>query len=117
MTEQPTAPPELLDFARRIASGLGPSHDRRGHPRYHFTVAVDVQPLDEEYNPSGERFVAVTRDLSAVGLGLLHTKAVKAKFLRVTIQLADEDKQLTIEVLRSEPIGRFWDVGGRFVGG
>jgi len=61
--------------------------------------------------------VAVTRDLSATGLGLLHTKPVKAKYLRVTIPMADKDKQLTIGVLRCEPIGRFWDVGGRFVGG
>jgi len=48
----------------------------------------------------------VTRDLSAVGFGLLHTKLLQAKSLRGTIQTTDEDKPLTIEVLLKPP---FWE--------
>lgn len=109
------SPPELIDFVKRVASELGPSHDRREHPRHHFTVAVEVQPLDDELNPSGEPFAAVTRDLSAVGIGLLHTRAVLVKFLQVTILAPGGLKRLTVEVLRCESIGRFYDIGGKFV--
>jgi len=52
-------------------------------------------------------------ELPSILPGATHTKPVKAKYLRVTIPTANEDMRLTIEVLRCEPIGRFWDVGGR----
>ena len=110
-------PPELLDFVKRVAAELAPSHDRRGHPRHNFTVQVDVQQLDDDFKPSGEPFEAVTRDLSAIGIGLLHTRPVQSKHLQVTIKASDGPKRLTVEVLRCESIGRFYDIGAKFVKG
>ena len=46
-------PPGLVEFVKRIGAQLAPSHDLREHERYHFTVPVDVQPLDEDFQPRG----------------------------------------------------------------
>jgi len=45
---------ELLDFVARVGDRLAPSHDRRHHHRYQFTVPAHVQPLDDEFRPSGK---------------------------------------------------------------
>jgi len=110
-------PPELLEFVKRFSTELEPSHDRREHARHNFTITVEVQQLDVDFKPRGEPFAAVTRDLSAIGIGLLHTRPVQSKHLQVTIKASDGPKRLTVEVLRCESIGRFYDIGAKFVKG
>ena len=108
-------PPELVTFARRLVSELAYDKKNRREDRHHFAVAVEVQSLDDDRQPDGEPFVAVTRDLSGSGLGLLVSQHLRAKFVQVIFTTKEGRKPLTIEVLRCRALGRFYDVGGRFV--
>lgn len=108
-------PEDLVDFVARVGGQLAPSHDRREYTRFYFAVPIRVQPLDDFFRPTGVSFAAVTRDLSAAGIGVLYTKPVKSKYIEITVDFPPDHKILTVEVLRCKPIGSFYDIGGRFV--
>ena len=107
--------PELVDFVKRISAELPPSHNHGKHPCHPFNVPADVQPLDASFNPSGEPFKAVTRDLSLLGIGLVYTRAVDAKYLQVTIRTTVGSKSLIVEVTGCRSLGTFYDIGATFV--
>ena len=106
---------ELVAFVAEVGDRLAPSHDRRHHHRYQFSVPAHVQPLDDRFGPIGKPLASVTRDLSAAGIGLLYTSPIDAPYLEVTIELPAGTKRLIVKVLRCRPIGAFFDIGGCFV--
>ena len=103
------------DLAREYFAD-GP--DRRSEPRYRMTLPVQVQPLDDQMQPVGDVFRAVTRDISAHGIGLVCQDPTAARHLMLQLQTPMHDHiTVAIEVLRCQPVGFYYDIGGRFVTG
>ena len=90
--------------------------ERRQHLRYPITIPVRVTPLDEQHQPAAEPFLAITRDISIVGLCMYHTQAVKEKLLRLELTgLNQEHVTVLLKVARCRPAGPFFEVAGRFL--
>ena len=90
--------------------------ERRAHTRYVVAIPTCVQPLDDEHQPIDKRFTAATRDISAGGIGLVHTQPVKVRFLGVRLAPPGlEELDLLVRVLRCEPLGSYYDIAGEFV--
>ncbi len=114
------APSVIKSFVQKITAGmhLRPERqsERRAELRYPLAILVDVQPLDENFAPSGPLFRAVTRDISNSGIGLTHNSPLKSRFFAIQLWSPEgETFQTLVEVLRSQPAGSIFDIGGRFV--
>jgi hypothetical protein len=79
---------------------------------------VKATSLDEWHKPTGESFLAVTRDISLGGLCMYHLNAVPARFLQLELSSHSSDEQLHVvmEVVRCRQTGPFFEIAGRFVG-
>ena len=58
-------------------------------------------PLDDQFQPNGEPFTVLTRDISSHGIGLVHSRPLDMKY--VTLDLTGPNGHflhVTIEVLR-----------------
>ena len=111
----PAPPPSMHSFIRALS---GPVEvERRSQPRRLIVTTVGVVPLDDAFEPIGESFHAVTRDISTSGLGMLHSKPVTAKYLRVLIPVEgrDEPVDVVMEVQRCDVMGFYYDIGGPLV--
>ncbi len=53
--------------------------DRRASPRYTIALPVTATALDVQYRPMGKTFLAVTRDISEIGLCIYHREPIAAK--------------------------------------
>ncbi len=47
------------------------------------SLVLIIQPLDNDLQPVGKAFKAVTRDVSATGLGFLHETPFPTNFIRI----------------------------------
>ncbi len=112
-------PPEAIaEFVQRLVSRL--THyrgkERRAIRRHRLAIPVLAAPLDDDLQPAGDSFAAVTRDISARGLALYHSRPLESPYLAV--ELADHDGQkleAALEVLRCEPVDSFYEIAGKFV--
>jgi len=103
----------LLD---KLADSSAPEKENRNSPRRAVSVRLRVIPCNESGEPAGQPFVALTRDLSAGGICLVHTRATNASHVMVVLRAPGlEPMQLVVEVLRCRAIGRFYEIAGRFV--
>ena len=109
----------LVRFADRTIANRNTSYrsdERRAEPRHAVAINVLAIPLDKNFKKCGEPFMAVTRDLSASGMAMFHNQNVVAKYLALEIVDAEgEQLRLVMSVLRSQAIGLFYEVAGRFV--
>lgn len=124
-TELLQPPQAVSQFVHRLTRGLR-SHDRRGpnrggsdrrdEKRYLLPLRVDVQPVDSDFNPCGESYPVVARDISASGIGIRDTRQVKSQYLAmlVTTPSGEQMKMLT-KVVRCSQSGNVYEIGGRFV--
>ena len=112
-------PKAVIGFVERLTSGVfTPGKERRKEPRYSVATIVEVQPLDEAFQPEGDAFRVVTRDISASGIGILDSRPVHSKYLAVQLTSPEgEQMQTVMEVLRCQPLGNIYDIGGQFVTG
>ena len=79
-------------------------------------VEVWVQPVDSGFEPLGEPFTAVSRDISSSGIGLMHTRAIREKYLWLRLETRGGVKMNVVaEVLRCRPLGMFYEIGAKFV--
>jgi hypothetical protein len=73
-------------------------------------------PLDDNFQPRGMNFAAITRDLSTAGLRLFSTRAAGSEFLAVEITPPSGQKiRVVLQVLRCKAIDRFYEIAGRLV--
>jgi len=110
-------PPELVDFVKRQireAQVYG-GKERRSEERYLMLVPVLVQPVDAQCNPIGDPFVAVTRDISRKGIGLVHGQPIPHPLVALRMSLAGEEVNVVARLLWSEVLGPYYYVGGEFV--
>ena len=102
--------------AVQATAGFEDQDERRSEGRQPLAVAVAAAPLDEELHPTGEPFALMTRDISTKGIGLVHTGPVFDAYLAVQIPSpAGEPIQVLVEVVRCNPVGDVWSIGGLFV--
>jgi c-di-GMP-binding flagellar brake protein YcgR len=113
-------PPELIAaFVSTMTSRLIPNtinRERRSEPRYTISAIIEAQPVDDEFQPTGERFKAVTRDISAGGISFTHNRLVETKHLAVRLtNPVGEQLQTVMQILRCQRHNRTWDIAGTFV--
>ncbi len=113
-----TKPPaELVSFVQRQIRDKPHGHgiDRRLEQRHEMLVPVLVQPVDEEFHPVGTPFACVTRDISAKGIGLVHSEPFDDRLLGLQLSLAGEEVNVVVKVQWSSHLGPFYYAGGEFV--
>lgn len=119
--EEGLRPPKgVFELAERLArEATGYEHELRACQRYKLTAEVSIQPVDESFKPTGEPFVAVTQDISAHGLGFVHTRAVNDRLLCIALRgnLCESlrGKALVMEIVRCDPVGSLYSIAGKFV--
>lgn len=113
---------EIVGFVDHlIAQTLGgdrflAGHDRRCEKRYRLALSVVARPINEDLEPTGKAFMAVTKDISAHGISLFHREPVESKLL--ALRLTDQEGQgMTgvMEVLRCRPVDEVFEIAGKFV--
>jgi len=119
LVESPHSTEQIALFVESLAREYyadGP--ERRSEPRYKMTIPVLAQPVDDQLEPTGDVFRAVTRDISAHGIGMLSQDPTRADFLALQLQLpSGTDTALFIKVLRCQLLGFYYNIGGLFVTG
>jgi hypothetical protein len=109
----------VLRFVRDIGSAghyRKERDERRRENRYALAMVVDLVPLDAGMTPCGPPQRGVTRDLSPSGIGLFAEIPLQAKFLRVLLPIHPIERvEVLVEILRCEPFGFLYNIGGRFV--
>ena len=109
-------PSELVDYARRqiVNATLYKGDERRLEGRYPMILPVRAVAVDEHYHVTGETFHLITREVSATGIGLLHTERIDADYLALNFSVAGVEVNLIARVIWSAPQGPFYGAGGRF---
>lgn len=101
---------ELMDGHQRVVS------DRRFHPRNVIELPAVVQPLDFDFQPAGQLFIATTKDVSTGGVALIHTDQVTAPYLQIEFATQEaKAMSLLAKVIHCTPYGQHFHVGARFV--
>lgn len=112
-------PPEALVGAVHClleCSNLFEGLEKRTSRRFRLPVAVPTQPLNEQWCPSGEPVMMVISNISSGGMALLHTDAVKMKYLAVELPGTDDQRlQVVVEVTRRRAIRPFFEYGGKIL--
>ena len=75
----------LGNFAELLRDVAGAEFEgnRRSSERIPRSLVLVVQPLNNEFQPVGSPFKAVTRDVSEKGLGFLHETPFPTKYVRI----------------------------------
>jgi hypothetical protein len=109
-------PQAIAEFLHRLKDESRGREDRRQAARCWMVTHVAAVPVDKEFRPVGEPFMAVTRNISTRGLALVHTRAVESELVVVELTTGSGSAiQLVMRVARCRPMGRFYEVAGPFV--
>ncbi len=110
-------PKDLVAFVERQVRTIGKckGDDRRSEGRFLMAVPALVQPLTEDFEPIGEPFSVVTRDISQKGVGLVYSMRVDHRLLALRLTLADEEVNVAVRVRWCQELGPYYYVGGAFV--
>lgn len=109
----------IADFVQRLSNRSFTGVEHRTHRRHLMALPILVQPVDQEFQPQGAPYKVVLHDISTGGAGLLHTRAIKDRFLALELRNSQgtdaETVHLVMEVLRCRSAGPMYDIGGRFI--
>ena len=105
--------------------------ERRLARRYPLKVVALATPLDDNFQPSGEPFPVLTRDISNSGIGLVHSRRLDMKYINLDLTGPNgHELHMIVEVLRcnrflcggDQPVipgfdngCTYYESGGRFV--
>jgi hypothetical protein len=109
-------PKAVIDFLSKLDRAGECAVERRDADRQAAVLEVAVVPVDFELKQSGESFLAISKDISATGMALMHTRAIGAG--SVVVELLNRDDctlQLLAYVIRCQAVHRFYEIGLRFV--
>ena len=90
---------DLLGRACRIDGA-----ERRENQRHPLSETLIVQPLDDDLQPQGEEFRVITRDVSAYGIGFVHSEPIEQSHLRIGIP-DRTNTELLVEVKHCSAVG------------
>ena len=85
--------------------------DRRKHDRYSLAIAVNATPIEDDQ--LGTEFEAITHDISAGGLSLIHNARIEEPYLWLRFPGFNQSP-LILEIVRQTQIGPFWMIAGKF---
>lgn len=86
----------------------------RRHPRRPLMMGIPAMQLDYDLFPVGDEFTVLSRNLSASGIAIVHTKPLLGK-LAVLIELPERGHvQLLLKVVRTKQVGAMFEMGGEF---
>ena len=120
-------PRSVQSYIRRLAENdamnaqtptVLPGHESRRSDRVTCFTTVTAVPVDRKWRPVCDPFKIALRDLSESGLRLLHSRATKAEYLALSwnaTQLSTKQIRVVTKVMRVQPCGLFYDIGGQFV--
>jgi predicted signal transduction protein with EAL and GGDEF domain len=103
-----TSPDEIANFVMDLTADVRNSQgqERRAEPLYAIMVPVFATPFDAMGHRAGDRFLAVTRDISTIGGAILHSANVPGQFLLLEFHLpGGREFRLVLEILRVREIG------------
>ena len=90
--------------------------ERRRCPRYPLAESVSAIPLDDQLQPTGPPFDAVTRNISACGVSIISHKRCEKKYLSLLLVNSSSDYlEVVIRVIRFRAVGPMYDYAGRFI--
>jgi hypothetical protein len=102
--------------AAKAASEQDEHHEKRQYKRVPLVAHVAAMPLDDHNQPVGAPFMMMTRNISTVGISLIHSAPIKFKRLAIELQAASGGKiQLAVEILRCQKLGEFYEIGGKLL--
>jgi len=102
-----TSTREFFFTAQQLRNGEQPGGGEireRNFRRSARSIAVSVQPLDDDFQPCGDRIWVVSRDVSLQGVGLISHEPFSHKYVR--LGLTDQEVTTIGEVVHNTPIGR-----------
>lgn len=91
---------------------------RRGNSRQPHSLSLMIQPLDLDFQPVGDAFQVISRDISASGVGFLNLEVIPHEFVRVS--LIDFNASLVARVRHCSSLGKehpLYLVGLEFIDG
>jgi hypothetical protein len=108
----PTAAPH--EFLEKQAC-VAPSTDRRHEERITLPERAVAIPLDNHFDPVGEPFKLLVRDLTFYGIRLFHTQRPEGSHLALMWRTQKMERVVTlVRIVRCQPEGKFFDIGGVF---
>ncbi len=90
--------------------------ERRRAQRFQLAVPVPAIALDEQFQPVGEAFVCMARNISSHGISLVCTSRIEVERLGIELARPGEGKiQLAVEVHYCRTLGRYFETGCSFI--
>jgi hypothetical protein len=106
---------KLDQFVGEIVGSRDLDDERRVEKRKPVVLEVIAVPLDEQRQPIGEPFLALTRNISSGGIAILHTEKVSAPYLLLRIETPRHQAiQTVVQVVRTRSFYQFTEISGRF---
>jgi CheY-like chemotaxis protein len=110
--DPPAAPNEFLEQQTCLA----PSKDRRSEDRTALPERAVAIPLDDHFEPVGEPFKLLVRDLSFHGIRVFHTEQPAGSHLALMWRTQEMERVVALaRIVRCQPEGKFFDIGGVIV--
>ena len=117
MTDSDQPFEDVNELIRELTAAQKDS-SRRGADWQPHRLSLMVQPLDLDFQPVGDPFRALSRDISASGVGFLNREAVPYEFVRVS--LVDFSASMVARVRHCSSLGKdhpLYLVGLEFIEG
>jgi hypothetical protein len=106
---------ELREFLASLPK-VRRATERRQTKRYPVLTDVIVVPLDKDYRPATQPFIACSLNVSVGGMCLYHTEPVESTVLYVEIASPDTPgMSASMRVLRQKRVGRYFEIAGQFL--
>jgi hypothetical protein len=93
-----------------------PGPERRRCPRYPLAQSVSAVPLDDQLQPTGPAFDAVTRNISASGVCIISPLRCDEKYLSLLLVNSSADYlEVVVRVARFRVVGQMYEYAGPFI--
>jgi hypothetical protein len=107
---------QLLEMVAQCPQRVEHATEKRRAPRFRRVTLVPAAPLDEEFPPSGEPFLAVSMGISTCGLGMVHSRMVTCKNLALEIAPpGGKPTRVIARVVRCRPFNGAFFIGCEFL--